>query len=166
MDKAGRHCRHRRQRRREAPTTAGAAETAACRAREPFSTCQHPRRHPPSLPSPVCIKSHFTQPKKKAIYSARTDLHSQRKPIYAYDLTFLCPWFSLLFYRYKIVFETVSWSCEMLNLSLINMDFLLRNLFSGLTLLWLANYCAIELFCESWFRCIRNSEIIEIRLSL
>ena len=73
MDTAGRHCRHRRQRRREAPTTAGAAETAACRSREPFSTCQHPRRHLPSLPSPVCIKSHFTQAKKSNLLNRASE---------------------------------------------------------------------------------------------
>ena len=90
-------------RRRFAPPPASAAATAACRAHEPFSTCHHPLRCPPSLTAPVCTKSHFTQP-KKAIYSAKTDLLSQRKPLYAYDMTFLCPRFSLFLYRYKLPF--------------------------------------------------------------
>ena len=74
-----------------------AAEAGGWRAHEPFSTCYHHLRRPPSLSAPVFTKSHFTQP-KKAIYSAKTDLLSQRKPLYAYDMTFLCPRISLFLY--------------------------------------------------------------------
>ena len=85
----GRRCRCSGRRRRFAPPPASAAATAACRAHEPFYTWHHPLRRPPSLTAPVCAKSHFTQP-KKAIYSTKTDLLSQLKPLYAYDMTFLC----------------------------------------------------------------------------
>ena len=40
--------------------------------------------------------------------------------------------------------------------SLLNRNFLYRNVFSWLTLLSLGNYPTIEILCESWFRCIRN----------
>ena len=38
---------------------------------------------------PVFTKSHFIS-QNKAIYSAKTNLLSQRKPLYAYDITFFC----------------------------------------------------------------------------
>ena len=71
----GRRCRCGGRRRREAPTTAGAAATAARRA------------HPPSLTATSFHKISFYSA-KKAIYSAKTNLLSQRKPLYAYDMHF------------------------------------------------------------------------------
>ena len=106
-----------------------AAEAAGRRLGRRLEAAPPPR--PRSGQKPIAAHSaktlQNTQPKRTK-YSPKTNLLIQRKHRYAYDMTFLCPhhpWLST---------DPMTLNHYSVYLSLINMNFLLRNLFSGLTL--------------------------------
>ena len=74
---------------RRAAVAAAEAGGGAKRRRRPEQRQRRPRV-PTHICSqrPVFTESHFTQPKQSNL-SAKTNLLSQRKPLYAYDMTFL-----------------------------------------------------------------------------
>ena len=116
-----------------------------------------------SAPSALQLRSLRSFRKNVAKYSAKKNKILTKNEFTHPTETPLCLWYAvfvpnnLRFLNEKLILWNGKLNNGKINyFSLLNRNFLYRNVFSWLTLLSLGNYPTIEILCESWFRCIRN----------
>ena len=116
-----------------------------------------------SAPCALQLRSLRSFRKNVAKYSAKKNKILTKNEFTHPTETPLCLWYAvfvpnnLRFLNEKLILWNGKLNNGKINyFSLLNRNFLYRNVFSWLTLLSLGNYPTIEILCESWFRCIRN----------
>ena len=114
-------------------------------------------------PGALQLRSLRSFRKNVAKYSAKKNKILTKNEFTHPTETPLCLWYAvfvpnnLRFLNEKLILWNGKLNNGKINyFSLLNRNFLYRNVFSWLTLLSLGNYPTIEILCESWFRCIRN----------